>query len=216
MKTFAPPPSQRRFDAGYECELPPGVRAELISPRRPPILPTEDPSVRCRIPKPESKDAFYFVLTICLITLAGALYTSWRQWETTRVKTKSAISQTVAPQPAPTPTPRPGGWQTSSAGNPPVPRALLVKPAPRAALVKLPPPRAQLAGDLPPLVPGRLYLATMPYDNLEVIATFRGWLPSQHDLPSHPNQIGDMYLVKGIPFVWLFAPGATHADWIDP
>jgi hypothetical protein len=25
---------------------------------------------------------------------------------------------------------------------------------------------------------GQRYLATMPYDNLEVLATFRGWLPS--------------------------------------
>jgi hypothetical protein len=56
----------------------------------------------------------------------------------------------------------------------------------------------------------------MPYDNLEVLATFRGWLPSQDDLPSHPNQIGDMFVINGVPFVWLFAPGATHADWIDP
>jgi hypothetical protein len=56
----------------------------------------------------------------------------------------------------------------------------------------------------------------MPYDNLEVLATFRGWLASQDDLPSHPKAIGDMYLVKGVPFVWLFAPGASRADWIDP
>ena len=55
----------------------------------------------------------------------------------------------------------------------------------------------------------------MPYD-LEVLATFRGWLPSQDDLPSHRNAIGDMYLVGNVPFVWLFAPGTTHANWIDP
>jgi len=146
MKTFAPPPSQRRFDAGYECELPPAVRAELIGPRRPAILPTEDPSVRCRIPKPESKDAFYFVLAICLITLAGPLYTSWRQGDTREhAKTNKAISQPLAPQPTPQPTPTPGS--TVSLGRQPRGPEQLFRTEtaePRAVLVKLPPPRAQL------------------------------------------------------------------------
>jgi hypothetical protein len=124
-------------------------------------------------------------------------------------------------QPAPTPAATPSGsasrWKEYLANNPPTPRATFVQHVPRATLVKLPgAPRAQLVGDLPPPVVGRQYLATMPYDNLEVLATFRGWLPSQDDLPSHPNAIGDMYLVGNVPFVWIFAPGATHADWIDP
>jgi hypothetical protein len=55
----------------------------------------------------------------------------------------------------------------------------------------------------------------MPY-GLEVLATYRGELPAIDDLPSHPNRIGDMCLVHGVPWVWIFAPGATHADWIDP
>jgi hypothetical protein len=41
-------------------------------------------------------------------------------------------------------------------------------------------------------------------------------LPSQDDLPFHRNTIGDMYLVCNVPFVWLFAPGASRAGWIDP
>jgi hypothetical protein len=41
-------------------------------------------------------------------------------------------------------------------------------------------------------------------------------MPSQDDLPSHRNAIGDMFVIKGVPFVWLFAPQASHADWIDP
>jgi hypothetical protein len=116
----------------------------------------------------------------------------------------------------PSPTPGPGGEVTSSANNPPAPRATLVQRVPHATLVKLPPPRAQLVSDLPPPVQGQQYLATMPYDNLEVLATFRGWLKSQDDLPSHPNQIGDMYVINGVSFVWLFAPGASRAGWIDP
>jgi hypothetical protein len=69
--------------------------------------------------------------------------------------------------------------------------------------------------DLLPLVVGRQYLAKMPYD-LQVLATFRGTLRSQDDLPTHRNAISDMYLVAGVPFVWIWAPGASHADWIDP
>jgi hypothetical protein len=55
----------------------------------------------------------------------------------------------------------------------------------------------------------------MPY-GLEVRTTYRGELPNQESLPTHHNQIGDMYVVNGVPFVWLFAPGASHASWIDP
>jgi hypothetical protein len=83
-------------------------------------------------------------------------------------------------------------------------------------LVALPAPRAQLVDDLPSLVPGGRYLATMPYDNLEVLATYKGRLASQDDLPSHPNQIGDMFVINGVSFVWLFPPGASRAGWIDP
>ena len=84
-------------------------------------------------------------------------------------------------------------WRQYLANNPRAPRASLVQRIQRATLVKLSPPREQLADDLPPLVVGKQYLATMPY-NVEVLATFRGWLPSQDDLPSHRNAIGDTYL----------------------
>jgi hypothetical protein len=93
---------------------------------------------------------------------------------------------------------------------------MLVTRAPRTTLVKLPPPRAQLVGDLPPLIPGGRYLMTMPYQNLEVLGVYLGEKASIDDLPSHPNKIGDMYLVNGVPWIWLFAPGATRAAWIDP
>jgi hypothetical protein len=65
------------------------------------------------------------------------------------------------------------------------------------------------------MIPGRQYLGTMPY-GLEVLTTFRGWRPSQDDLPSHRNAIGDMYMIGTTPWVWIWAPGAAHADWIDP
>jgi hypothetical protein len=88
-----------------------------------------------------------------------------------------------------------------------VPRAQLVMhSAPRAQLVALPPAWR-------PLFVGGRYLATMPY-GLEVLATFRGLQLSQDDLPSHRNAIGDMFVVNGVPFVWIWVPGAAHADWI--
>jgi hypothetical protein len=80
--------------------------------------------------------------------------------------------------------------------------------------VKLPQLRAQSIS-LPEWKVAETRPVTVPY-NLEVLATFRAWRPLHGDLPSHPNQIGDMYLVGNVPFVWLFAPGASRAGWIDP
>jgi hypothetical protein len=68
---------------------------------------------------------------------------------------------------------------------------------------------------LKPLEIGHHYLATLPY-GIEVRMKYKGTLASVDDLPSHPNQIGDMYLVGNVPWVWIFAPGASRADWIDP
>ena len=197
---------RRRYNPGYDTELPEQARLELDRPRRPRILGRKTKSTLKKSPK----WPLYLALHITIVVVGGTMAT-WRQ-EPTAERTNKAISQLLVPQPAPTPmTPAPGRasrWTLYLATQ--------QTPAPRATLVKLPPPRAQLVGDLSPLIPGKRYLATMPYDNLEVLATFRGWLPSQDDLPSHPNAIGDMYLVGNVPFVWLFAPDATHADWIDP
>jgi hypothetical protein len=71
---------------------------------------------------------------------------------------------------------------------------------PRAALVNPPSP-----GELQL---GNHYLVRMPYD-LQVLTTYKGELASVDDLPSHPNHIGDFYMVGQTPWVWLFAPGAT-------
>src|SRR4029077_11621101 len=106
-------------------------------------------------------------------------------------------------------------WKEYLANNPRAPRAVLLTPAPRATLVKLPPLPAREAGYLPPLVPGRQYRATMPY-NLEVLTTYRGGLASLAMLPQDGNRLGDMWVVGRTPWVWIWAPGAAHADWIDP
>jgi hypothetical protein len=66
------------YDAGYECELPAEARRELaVAPRRLPITQAEDRPAPIR--KSESKGPLYFVLAICAVTLASALYISWRQ-----------------------------------------------------------------------------------------------------------------------------------------
>ena len=89
---------------------------------------------------------------------------------------------------------------------------MLVQPrAPRATPVKLPTPRAQLVRNLPPLIPGQRYLATMPY-GIEALTTYKGELASLDMLPTHRNQIGDMYTVGNVPWVWIWVPGAAHAD----
>jgi hypothetical protein len=152
----------------FDCELPPDVRTELVTPRRPPIPPIVDRPIS--VPKPESKAPFYFILGLCLIVLVGALYTSWRHGETAERARDKAISQpALTPQPTPTPiTPMPGSasrWKGYLANN---------QAAPRAELIKLPPPRAQLVR-LPEWRIGETRPVLMPY-NLEVLATYKGRL----------------------------------------
>lgn len=94
--------------------------------------------------------------------------------------------------------------------------------APRAVRVTGHVPRAKLVN--PPadgsLQVGNHYRVKMP-TGLEVRAKYLGTLAKVEDLPPenlpfHHNRIGDMFLVGGVPWIWVFAPGATHADWIDP
>jgi hypothetical protein len=87
---------------------------------------------------------------------------------------------------------------------------------PRATLIKLPPPRAELVAI--PLRIGNQYTLHMPYQNLEVLATFKGFLPSESRLPMDGNQLGDMFVVgpNRIPWTWILAPGASELAWIDP
>jgi hypothetical protein len=114
---------------------------------------------------------------------------------------QNRIESPPAPEPMPTPD---FSWHST-----------YVDLAPRAALVKLPPPRAQLVAI--PLRIGATYTLHMPY-NLEVLATFKGFLPAENYLPLQGNEVGDMFVVgpNKIPWLWILAPGADHLDWIDP
>jgi hypothetical protein len=161
-----------RFDAGYDCELPPDVRTELFAPRRPRILGRKtSPGLN-----PAAKWPLYLVLLIAIVVVGGTIAT-WRQEQNTE-RTNKAISQPLAPQPTPTPVPTPElspyrDWQSYLAAQ--------QQRAPRAALVKLPPPRAHLIS-LPEWKAGETRPVTMPY-NLEMLAIYKGRLPSEDMLP---------------------------------
>ena len=86
--------------------------------------------------------------------------------------------------------------------------------APRATLVKLPPPGAQLVR-LQEWRIGEQRPVTLPY-NVEVLTTYKGRLPAEWMLPASGNQLGDTWVVGETPWVWIWAPGASQADWIDP
>ena len=55
----------------------------------------------------------------------------------------------------------------------------------------------------------------MPY-NLEVLVTYKGRLGSESMLPSSGNALGGMWVVGDNAWLWVAAPGAAQADWIDP
>jgi hypothetical protein len=203
----------RRFHHdNFDTELPPDVRAELKAPpqERPVILerPIYQPTNRSGIFK------WGGGLALCAIILAGTIanYSGSPKAPGTPQQPDPVLKHSkaiLAAQSTPIPTLGPAGsWRA------PEQFAYNRNAAPRATLVKLPPPRARLVSLPPPVIGGR-YLATMPY-NVEVLATYRGEMASVNLLPSHGNQIGDMWVVEGTPWVWIFAPGTTHADWIDP
>ena len=210
MRIPISPAPAKRFNAGYDCELPPDVRDELVTPRRPPIPPIEDRPRPVSILKPKSKAPLYFVLAICALALAGTVTTLLRQWAAER-----AISQPVpAPHPTPAPTATPAPLPSGSADRWKEYLAAQQTRASRAELIKLPPPRAQLVR-LPEWRIGEQRPVMMPY-NLEVLATYRGRLGSEELLPSSGNLLGDMWVVGDTPWVWIWAPSAARADWIDP
>src|SRR4029077_20496082 len=127
-------------------------------------------------------------------------------------------TQQTAAMPEPTSTARPA----QIASPPPTPAlAAAGRPAltaaasaPRATLVKLPPPRAVLVR-LPQWRIGEERPVMMPY-GLEVSARLKGRLPSTDLLPVSGNAIGDTWVIGDSVWVWVAAPGASSASWIDP
>ena len=42
-----------------------------------------------------------------------------------------------------------------------------------------------------------------------VLATYKGTLSDERFLPASGNHIGDMWIANGVPWVWIYAPGAS-------
>lgn len=55
----------------------------------------------------------------------------------------------------------------------------------------------------------------MPY-GLQVAARLRGEVLSNDRLPMSGNAIGDTWVIGDSVWVWVAAPGASSANWIDP
>jgi hypothetical protein len=196
-----------RFQS-FDTELPEQVRAEFFAPRRPRILARAKPATLKQLPK----WPLYLALLIAALLIGGTASNLWRQREAERTKTTQAISQPLAPQPTPAPGPSVTTWREFIAQHPE--QFPYAKPAPRAVLVKLPPPKAELIR-LPDWKVGETRPVMMPY-NLQVLATFRGQLPSIDMLPSSGNQIGDMWVIGDTAWLWLVAPGTAVPSWVDP
>jgi hypothetical protein len=81
-------------------------------------------------------------------------------------------------------------------------------------LVKLPPPRAQLVR-LPEWKLGEEWQLIMPY-GLKVLGRYKGRLDAEWMLPAGGNAIGDRWAIGDNLWVWITAPGASNAAWIDP
>jgi hypothetical protein len=158
------------------------------------------------------------------IILAVAIGLAGRHEAPQGVPDVSAVSGLPARQPAATPEPTSAARPTQTAvatltptlRPTPGPRPELgVAPyAPRAELVRLPPPRAQLIR-LPEWRIGEERPVMMPY-GVEVAARLKGKLPSIDMLPMYGNAIGDMWVIGDSAWVWVTAPGAGAANWIDP
>ena len=193
--------------AGYDTVLPPNARDELITPRRPRILERKKPVVL--VPSTPATP-WYFLFFLALVLVGGVAGNLWRQWEA-----ESAISQPVpAPHPTPAPAATPAPLPPGSASRWKEYLAAQQTRAPRATLVKLPPPRAQLVR-LPEWKFGEERQLIMPY-GLKVLGRYKGRLDAEWMLPASGNAIGDTWAIGDNLWVWITAPSASNAAWIDP
>jgi len=170
----------------FDTVLPDEVRVQFREPKRPPISRPE--------PRDESTLWLGCAIVLAAIILAVAIGSARRQEE------QHAVFQ--APTVSGVPLERP-------AAAPPQ-----ISVAPRAELLRLPPPRAQLIR-LPEWRIGEERPVTMPY-GVEVAARLKGKLPSTGMLPMFGNAIGDTWVIGDSAWVWVAAPGAGTANWIDP
>jgi len=170
----------------FDTVLPDEVRVQFREPKRPPISRPE--------PRDESTLWLGCAIVLAAIILAAAIGSARRQEEQHAVPQAPTVSGVPLEQPAAAPP--------------------QISVAPRAELLRLPPPRAQLVR-LPEWRVGEERPVMMPY-GLQVTARLKGKLTSTGMLPTSGNAIGDAWGIGDSAWVWVAAPGAGTAKWIDP
>jgi hypothetical protein len=216
MNRIAEENSARRIQS-FDTVLPDEVRVEFTRPRRPRALEKLQP--------PDGNILWLAgAIVFGAIILAGTIGLIGRHQAQQLMPDGSAVPGMLVRQPATTPEPISAVTPTQPAvaaltptlGPTPGPRPeFAVAPyAPRAELVRLPPPRAQLMR-LPEWRIGEERSVMMPY-GLEVAARLKGKLLSTDRLPMSGNAIGDTWVIGDSVWVWVVAPGASSAGWVDP
>ena len=196
--------SPRTGSPRFDCELPDDVLDELLAPKRPRILGRPSNASDRR------RGLVLAVLALVLVA-AGVVVVFWSWQRPTVVPVVQSTTPAVAqPTPAASAALSPG-WNTDGTASG---RAGVIPEVRRAELVKLPTPRATLVA-LPEWRVGETRRLMMPY-GLEVVGRLRGHSDDELNLPTTGNTIGDTWLVEGVPWIWICAPGASTAAWIDP
>ena len=201
MNRIAEENSARRIQS-FDTVLPAEARVEFSRPKRPRVLGRLQPL------DPNTLWLAGAIVSAAIILAVGIGVAGRQQTQqlaaTPEPASAAAPTQIAVPTVAPT------------IDRKPAPRsALAAAPyAPRATLVKLPPPRAVLVR-LPQWRIGEERPVMMPY-GLEVAALLKGKLPSTDMLPMSGNAIGDTWVIGDSAWVWVAAPGAGSANWVDP
>ena len=216
MNRIAEENAARRIQS-FDTVIPDGVRVEFTRPKRPRVLG--------RL-KPSDPNILWLAGAIVFgaIILAAAIGLNGRHESPQLVHVISAVPGLPVKQPAASPGPSSAATATQTgvatltpalrAAPGPRPGLAAAPYAPRAELVRLPPPRAQLIR-LPEWRIGEERSVMMPY-GLQVAARLKGALLSTDMLPMSGNAIGDTWVIGDSAWVWLAAPGAGSANWIDP
>ncbi len=206
-------PGVSRLD-GFDCQLPDDAREELLAPRRARMLGRPDRPVQRSPARPPWREYLWaIVLLAALVVFISLCSTGTYQTSTPKATPAATSAAPVLPTPAATAATPAAPSAPARPTTPVVSRAELVRlpsPPPRARLVRLPAPRMELS----PEHLDESHRITMPYGT-EVLATLRGFLGTEDQLP-RVGHIGDMYVVGTTPWIWLVAPGAARAAWIDP
>jgi hypothetical protein len=206
MNRIAEEKPARRIQS-FDTVLPDEVRVEFTRSKRPRILAR---------PEPPDGNTLWLggAIVFGAIILALAIGLAGRHEVRQLVPDGSAVPCMPVKQPAATPEPTQTAVATLTPALGPRPGLAVAPYAPRADLVRLPPPRAQLIR-LPEWRVGEERPVMMPY-GLEVAARLKGKLISTDMLPMSGNAIGDTWVIGDSAWVWVAAPGAGTANWIDP